>query len=298
MKFTTIIFTPLLLAACGLEDLEAIVDKYEALSASSSSGTDNSGDASSSGSTSTSDNTSTGDTTTDGPETSTSGAEASASSEASSGTTTTTTTSTSTTTETGTTVSGPACGDEVVDPGEECDDGNDNDNDGCKQCWRDRIVFATSEEYQGHKIGGLMEADQRCRMKAAQVGLPKVLTYKAWLSDSTSSAAERMLHAKGRYVLVNGLVVAADWDALIAGTLENPINVTEKSETSIGNAVWTGTLANGEPAFGSSFCGDWDDEDAGFDEGGVGLRKRTDSAWSFYELNDCGSIGALYCFEN
>ncbi len=294
MKCTTTIFTPLLLTACGLEDLEAIVDKYEALSASSSGGTDTSGEASSSSGTSPSDTTSTGGTTTDGPYASTSGAEASASSEASSGTTTTTTT----TTETGTTMSGPVCGDEVIDPGEECDDGNDNDDDGCKHCWKDRIVFATSEEYQGFRIGGLMEADQRCRMKAAQVGLPNVLTYKAWLSDSKSSAADRMLHAKGRYVLVNGLVVAADWDALISGTLENPINVTEKSETSIGSRVWTGTQANGQPAFGSTFCGDWDDEDAALEDGGTGIRKQTDDAWSFYDMGLCASVAVLYCFEN
>jgi cysteine-rich repeat protein len=277
-----------LVAACG---------RPGEFSASSSSGTGSSGDASSSrgDSDSDSDSTSTGDPT-GGPDTSTSGAEASASSEASSGTTTTMTTTT--TKETGTTMEEPVCGDQVVDPGEECDDGNDNDDDGCKQCWRDRIVFATSEEYQGFKIGGLMEADQRCRMKAAQVGLPNVLTYKAWLSDSKSSAADRMLHAKGRYVLVNGLVVAADWDALISGTLENPINVTEKSETSIGSRVWTGTLANGQPAFGSTFCGDWDDEDADIEEGGTGIRKQTDSGWSFYSMGDCGSIAVLYCFEN
>ncbi len=284
LSFATLIAAALI-AACG--------GPVE-FSASSSGGTGSSGDASSGSSTSTSDTTSTGDTTTKGPDTSTSGAEASASGDASSGTTTTT----NMTAETGTTLEEPVCGDELVDPGEECDDGNDNDNDGCKHCWKDRIVFATSEAYQGFKIGGLMEADQRCRMKAAQVGLPNVLTYKAWLSDSKSSASDRMLHAKGRYVLVNGLVVAADWDALISGTLENPINVTEKSETVDVNVAWTGTLSNGQPAFGSSFCGDWDDEDADLEEGGAGLCKQTDGKWSHFEMGGCFSVAVLYCFEN
>jgi hypothetical protein len=51
------------------------------------------------------------------------------------------------------------------------------------------------------------------------------------------------------YVLVNGLVVAQDWDALTSGTLENAIVVDEKSMTQNG-LVWTGTLGSGQPALG------------------------------------------------
>ena len=191
----------------------------------------------------------------------------------------------------------PVCGDGVLDPGEECDDSNDNPDDGCKLCTRDRRVFATSEEYQGFKIGGLFTADQRCRQLAAIAELPNFAKFRAWLSDSSEAAADRIMHSKGRYILVNGLVVAADWDDLVNGSLQNPINVDENSQTSQGSRVWTGTLSNGQPALGSTFCNDWDgDGDRQF--GGVGLRALTDELWSFFEHNGCGSIAVLYCFEN
>lgn len=75
--------------------------------------------------------------------------------------------------------------------------------------------------------------------------LPNFLTYRAWLSDSQTAAADRLVHSKGRYILVNGRVVAADWDAFISGTLENAINVTETAEIA-GGGAWTGTLPNGQ----------------------------------------------------
>jgi cysteine-rich repeat protein len=192
---------------------------------------------------------------------------------------------------------GPFCGDGLIDPGESCDDMNDNPDDGCKLCTRDRIVFSSSVEYLGWELEGLYGADQRCRMLAAVAMLPRFETYRAWLSDSTTAAADRITHSKGRYILVNGLVVAADWDALISGTLENPINVTESSEVSVGSRVWTGTLANGQPAYGSSFCGNWTEKDA-FALAGSGIRNWTDASWTFFEQNACGSPSSIYCFEN
>jgi len=76
---------------------------------------------------------------------------------------------------------------------------------------------------------------------------------------ATIPASECLLHARGRYVLVNGLVVAQNWDALTSGTLETPITVDENSQTQ-DTRTWTGTLSTGQPAQGSEFCEDWDDD--------------------------------------
>ena len=191
----------------------------------------------------------------------------------------------------------PVCGDGIVDGDETCDDMNDNPDDGCKLCTKDRIVFASSVRYQGFALDGLFGADQRCRMLAAIAMLPNFGTYRAWLSDSTTSAADRFLHSRGRYILVNGLVVANDWDDLIDGTLSNPINTTEFSEIPNGTCAWTGTLANGQTAFGSSSCDDWDGGDD-LQEGGRGVGDQLDNWWSFISHGPCGSECALYCFEN
>jgi hypothetical protein len=170
---------------------------------------------------------------------------------------------------------------------------NDIPDDGCNACARDSIVFITSLTYQGN-VNGLAGADQRCRMLAAIAELPRFDTYRAWLSSSTISAGERLLHSRGRYVLVNSLVVAQDWDALVSGTLEHPINVDENSQTQVGRA-WTSTLVSGEAAPGANFCDDWTgviDPD-----GGTGLPGVTDATWSFFENGPCGLEAHLYCIE-
>lgn len=190
----------------------------------------------------------------------------------------------------------PVCGNGIVEDDETCDDGNDAPNDGCQECAKDSIIFITSEIYQGFALGGLYGADQRCRNLAGKAGLPRPLTFKAWLSTSATSAAYRLLHSKGRYVLVNGLVVAQNWTALTSGTIETTITVDENSQTRDTRA-WTGTLAKGTPALGSEFCGDWDDDSGLLIFGGTGLSVSTDETWSFYEHGPCGSELRLYCIE-
>ncbi len=188
----------------------------------------------------------------------------------------------------------PVCGDGVVEGDETCDDGNATPGDGCQECAKDSIVFVTSEVYQGFALGGLYGADQHCQSLAAKAELPRFLTFKAWLSTPTTPAADRLIHSVGRYVMVNGLVVAQNWEALTSGAIENAIMVDESSQTRE-SGVWTGTLVNGQPALGSEFCKDWDDDSGLLKFGGTGLSMNTDSAWSFFDQGPCGSELRLYC---
>lgn len=211
------------------------------------------------------------------------------------------TSSTSTGTETGstsnTTDMPPAmCGNGIVEDGESCDDGNDIPDDGCQECAKDSIVFISSESYDGSEMGGLIGADLRCRNLAGKAGLPRALTFKAWLSTAAMPAAERLVHSPGRYVLVNGLVVAQNWTVLTSGTLENPISVDEQSMTRE-NAVWTGTLETGEPAPGTDFCGDWDAESGLGKFAGFGVSTSVDATWSYIEDSECNAAGRIYCIE-
>lgn len=211
------------------------------------------------------------------------------------------TSSTSAGTETGgvsnTTDMQPAiCGDGIVEGEETCDDGNDIPDDGCQDCAKDSIIFISSESYYPYEMGGLIGADLRCRNLAGKAGLPRALTFKAWLSTAAVSAADRLVHSPGRYVLVNGLVVAQDWMALTSGTLENPISVDEQSMTRE-NAVWTGTLETGEPAPGTDFCGDWDAESGLGKSAGFGVSTSVDATWSYIEDSECNAAGRIYCIE-
>ncbi len=191
---------------------------------------------------------------------------------------------------------GPVCGDGVIDGDETCDDGNGIAGDGCQECAKDSIVFISSEVYQGFALDGLYGADQRCRSLAAKAGLERFLTFKAWLSTPSMSVADRFVHSRGRYVLVNGLVVAQNWDALPSGTIETTITVDEKSQSQDVQA-WTGTLATGEPADGSEFCEDWADDSGLLKFGGSGLSVNTDATWSFFDHAPCDAELHLYCVE-
>ena len=271
----------LLTTACVIEEIDAILAERGVTWCSSSTGEIDDTTTGTSTSTSTSTETSAADdtvgldtsTTSDGTTGTTAGAESSSTGPAL-----------------------PVCGDGVVEGDETCDDGNDAPGDGCQECAKDSIVFVTSEVYQGFAIGGLYLADQRCSTLAAKARLPNFLTFKAWLSTPSMSAADRLLHSRGRYVLVNGLVVAQNWDALTSGTLDNPIMVDEHSETR-DDAVWTGTLASGQPALGSEFCEDWDDDSGLLKFGGAGLNVSADATWSFYDHAPCFSELRLYCIE-
>jgi cysteine-rich repeat protein len=191
---------------------------------------------------------------------------------------------------------GPVCGDGVVEGEETCDDGNDEADDGCQMCEKDSVVFVTSEVYKGYKLGGLSGASQRCRSLAAKAGLGRPETYMAWLSTPSSPVGERMKHSRGRYVLVNGLVVARDWEELTSGTLQQPIMVDEHSQTQDTRA-WTGTLASGAAAPGVDYCGEWEHDLVEIQWGGTGLSPSVDATWSFFEDGPCFSELHPICIE-
>lgn len=206
-----------------------------------------------------------------------------------------TTEATSTSTTATSTETGPACGDGVVEGAEECDGGP-----GCSECWRDRVVFVTSEKYTADFIGGLVGADALCRGLAVKSGLANGPSFRAWLSSTSEDPASRFYRHPGRYVLVNGLVVAEGWDELVSGALQNPINATETGQ--IPQALtWTGTLPDGTRRPDSQQCEDWtslqDDADGYF-----GVPSFADANWTmaapeYLNPGPCLAMRALYCFE-
>lgn len=265
--------------ACAIEMIDALIAERGVTECTSSSGSEDSD--------TTDGESSAGSTSESSSSTSTTESDASTSSGE----------STTTEAETGGSSTGhmPLCGNGVIEGDETCDDGNEIPGDGCQECAKDSIVFVSSVYYQGFALGGLYGADQRCRNLAGNAGLPNPLTFKAWLSSSTISAHERLLHSNGRYLLVNGLVVAQNWTALTSGMLENPLIVDENSQTK-DDPVWTGTLALGEAAPGTKFCNDWE-ESGSLEFSGVGNSSSFDSTWSYFDNGPCAAEARLYCIE-
>src|SRR5262245_24128370 len=79
-------------------------------------------------------------------------------------------------------------------------------------------VFLTSSIQDGYV--GLAIRDEECEARGALAGPG----WKAWISTSSSSAAERITDKSGPYTLVDGTPVASSWAELIDGSLEHAID--------------------------------------------------------------------------
>ncbi|MDC0718268.1 DUF4215 domain-containing protein [Nannocystis bainbridge] len=194
------------------------------------------------------------------------------------------------------------CGDGLVDVDEECDDANADPDDGCAACFRDRWVFATSMMFQPDLIGGLAGADSLCGQLANQAGLgDNWQSYRAWLSDSSTSAGERIFAGMGRYRRRDGVVIAENFEQFLSGTLSATFDVDEFGQTALGGA-WTGTLPDGTAAVGVSHCDDWTIDDLAAIQGHYGQSGAIDGRWTFdpdaaFNPTSCAGTLRLYCFE-
>lgn len=160
-----------------------------------------------------------------------------------------------------------------------------------------KVVFASSEEYDGAAVGGLANADALCQGLAAGALLSG--TFKAWLSDSATSAASRLTHAVVPYVLPDGTVVADNWADLTDGSLAHPIDQDEEGldiDPLFDNTqVWTATEADGS-AGAAGNCESWTSADD-TEEGGIGDATSTGATWSAADTTTCDDLARLYCIE-
>jgi hypothetical protein len=173
-------------------------------------------------------------------------------------------------------------------------------------------VFVTSGVYDG-ALGGVSGADHLCQTLAQQQGLPG--TFKAWLSDSTTSAGQRLTHSLVPYVDVWGRRIADNWQDLTDGTLQFPILTDEKGfdyTNSLGcdpiaiafgaGMVWTDTRKDGS-ASGGPDCTDWTDNrpsENGGEGGLVGYYCFDTQAWTdptIVTTSGCAAERSLYCFQ-
>lgn len=120
-------------------------------------------------------------------------------------------------------------------------------------------------------------------------------TWKAWLSTTTLSAANKLVHFNGPYKLLNGTTIANNWIDLTDGTLQHEINITDTgstiTDTSIAN-VWTGTNTDGSAA--TSTCSNWTST-GGFTN--MGSANSQYDSWTQIPTQSCQNGAAFFCFE-
>ena len=157
-------------------------------------------------------------------------------------------------------------------------------------------VFVTSTEYTGGEFGGLSGANSICNQRAAAGSLGG--TYTAWLSTSTTDAADRVYHNPDGYITTNGDMVANSWEDLINAlnvALLHTINYDEFGMDVGTVQPWTGTYENGQAT--SYNCNNWTSSTDSY-QGTTGLTNDVNEYWSEYTDQDCDQSYPLYCFEN
>jgi hypothetical protein len=137
--------------------------------------------------------------------------------------------------------------------------------------------------------GGIAEGDYVCQLTVDQGGFGG--TFKAWLSDPTTSAIDRITGVGPWYLMDGTTLVFQNRAELLTGP-RVPIDRNEFGEVVGSPDVWTGTVPAGT-ASGDN-CGAWKESGA---VGTTGRADQTGSMWTQAGTFTCGNYVHLYCFE-
>ena len=186
---------------------------------------------------------------------------------------------------------------------------------------KSKIVFVTSSKFTGN-LGGVAGANAKCQQLAEGALLPG--TYKAWLSDKTSSPATTFTRWNGLYVLVDGTEVASKWEGLTEDVRLVPIKLTETGQDVGESFVWTNTSSSGGPgpacpcpersdeyegrivrigAVRDGSCQNWTSSNGDLYDGFYGSSIGMAAMWTLYytakewPIADCDELLRLYCFQ-
>jgi hypothetical protein len=151
-------------------------------------------------------------------------------------------------------------------------------------------VFLSVNNYEGGTIGGLSGADAACQSEAGAAGYAG--TYKAIMSDDSTSAASRLTLSYPIVNAYNGSTVAAGGAAnLWVGWISNEIT----TPTGGVNTAWTGSNSDGSIATGYT-CSSWSSTSG---TGVAGYSGSTNSNWLNFSTGNCSSSvnTRLYCIQ-
>jgi hypothetical protein len=158
----------------------------------------------------------------------------------------------------------------------------------------DRRVFLSSQQWSGD-LGGALGADEHCQDLADSAALGG--TWRAYIIDPDNDLSR---HTQGNraIVLVDGTLVADDWDDLTDGSIQAPIDLDEEGQPRTGNA-WTGFYEVG--GADDNWCDSWTSNAGGCLGtdvcGAAGESDMTDSHWDGFFIFNCSDQFRLYCVE-
>jgi hypothetical protein len=117
------------------------------------------------------------------------------------------------------------------------------------------------------------------------------------MSDSVTSASDRLTHGTTPYVMPDGTQIADDWTDLTDGTIDAPLTKrADGTDRGLGG-VWTATSPSGGISYPANTCTDWT-SDSGL--GADGYHGASNGDWttnSVQPLDFCSVSSPLYCFQ-
>ncbi|NEZ04875.1 hypothetical protein G4Y73_12000 [Wenzhouxiangella sp. XN201] len=169
-----------------------------------------------------------------------------------------------------------------------------------------RIAFLSSASGNGNlgswpEAGGatgLAAGDAICQTLAADAGLAHASSFKAWLSDDTTNAIDRIEH-DGPWKRLDGVPLASGKSELTADAWFTGLAVDENGnylvEAVHGSNVWTATQMDGTTT--AAACQNWS-SDSSADSGTRGLHY-TAGVWrTHFTQVGCHVSARLYCLSD
>ncbi len=178
------------------------------------------------------------------------------------------------------------------------------------------VVFVTSATGTGNLGGwaeaggktGLAAGDAICQTLAERAGLPG--TFKAWLSDATTAARDRLARSAEAYLRVDGVRIADSWSDLTpaqcvqgGSCIDAPISVDERGGSAAtappASGAYTDTRwdgSKGTGALGTNACASWTSAGTA-DRAAGGYSYATNYQWTEAGQNTCQFARPLYCFQ-
>ncbi len=164
------------------------------------------------------------------------------------------------------------------------------------------VAFVTSADGTGDLSSwpeaggatGIAAGDAICRTLAANAGLDEPMSFKAWLSDSTSDAVNRLSY-NGPWIRLDGVKIADNKADLTNGDLWTSIAIDENGVYWHNHRGWTGTSSSG---VNSGFhCINWTNG-SDSQQGTESYINAADERWTDVAPRDCDNWWYhLYCFS-
>lgn len=187
------------------------------------------------------------------------------------------------------------------------DSGSDSDSDSDSECRDDgairdgKLIFATSNGrlVPGVDFSSLAGADDLCSSIANLAGLAVGHSFRAWLSDSTVDAIDRIEGVTaGTFVNTRNEVVSVD--GLGNGLpLVSPVHYDENGmeSPSIFTATYTATGPSGRVNRADRTCSDWTSNDSQSSAVAGTPTSAHSEAWTSSHDALCSQGASLYCVE-